>query len=119
MNIAKKFTTSFAVKRQVWTTESVGEKTVDLSGEAIVGTFLGYRQQASPEYVQSLGLQISKPHIIWCAVNGNVVEGDILSSTYGIDRVRAVQVNRDGNNAHKELVIEHIGEELIEGSESE
>ena len=118
--IALKFTTVFTVKRQAWTTEIVGDKTIDRSEEATAGTFLGYRQQASPEYVQSIGLQISKPHTIWCPVDANVVEGDVLQSTYGVDRVRYMQINRDGNNSHKELVVEFIGEALPdEGSESE
>lgn len=117
--IALKFTTVFTAKRQAWTTEIVGDKTIDKSDEATAGTFLGYRQQATAEYVQSLGLQLSKPHSIWCPVDANVVEGDILTSTYGVDKVRAVQINRDGNDAHKELVVEFIGEALPEGSESE
>ena len=117
--IALKFTTVFTVKRQAWTTEIVGDKTIDKSDESTAGTFLGYRQQATAEYVQSLGLQLSKPHSIWCPVDANVVEGDILTSTYGVDKVRAVQINRDGNDAHKELVVEFIGEALPEGSESD
>lgn len=118
--IASKFTTTFTVKRQAWTTEIVGDKTIDKSAEATADTFLGYRQQASPAYVQSIGLQISKPHTIWCLVDANVVEGDALLSAYGVDRVRYVQINRDGNNPHKELVVEFIGEALPdEGSESE
>ena len=117
--IAAKFTTTFTVKRQGWTTEIVGDKTIDRSAEATAGTFLGYRQQSTPDYVQSLGLQMSKPHTVWCPVLANVVEGDVLESTYGVDRVRNVQINRDGNDAHKELVVEFIGEALPEGSESE
>lgn len=118
--ISAKFTTTFTVKRQGWTTEIVGDQTIDKSEESTVGTFLGYRQQSNAEYIQALGLQISKPHLVWCPVNASVVEGDVLSSTYGVDRVRAVQINRDGINAHKELVVEFIGEAMPEpSSESE
>lgn len=117
--LSDKFTTTFTVKRQGWTTEIVGDETIDKSEEATAATFLGYRQQSTADYVQSLGLQLSKPHLVWCPVDSNVFEGDALSSTYGVDRVRAVQINRDGINAHKELIVEHIGEALPEGSESE
>ncbi len=107
-----KFTTTFSVLRQQWGTEVVGMDTVDVAAEAAVGSFAGYRQQATAEYVQSLGLQMTKPHFIWCPVDANVAEGDTLSSSYGIDRVRGIQVNRDGRNAHKQLLVEHIGAAL-------
>lgn len=117
--IEKKFIDTFTVKRQAWTTEIVGDKTIDKAEETVVSTFLGYRQQATAAYIQSIGLQISKPHVVWCPLTMNVVEGDILSSTYGIDRVRSVQKNRDGINAHTELLVEFIGEEIESGSGSE
>lgn len=110
--LSDKFTTTFTVKRQQWTTEVVGPKTIDIAAEGSVGTFLGYRQQATAAYVLSLGLQMSKPHSIWCPVDANVTEGDTLLSTFGVDHVRAVQINRDGVNAHMELLVECVGEDL-------
>lgn len=116
--IEKKFTVTFSVIRQVWTTEIVGDQTIDKSEESNVGTFLGYRQQTTTAYVQGLGLQITRPHTVWCPVDTEVTEGDVISSTYGRDKVRFVQKNPDGANAHKELVVEQIGEAIPEGSES-
>ncbi len=107
--IEKKFTVSFSVSRQIWTSEIINERTIDKSEESIVSDFLGYRQQSSAQYVQSLGLEITKPHSVWCPVDSNVVEGDTISSTYGVDKVRAVKINGDGENAHKELIVENIG----------
>lgn len=117
--IEKKFTTTFSVIRQGWTTEIVGEETIDKSEESTVSAFKGYRQQTTADYIQSLGLEITRPHTVWCSLGSNVVEGDVISSTYGRDKVRFVQNNPDGANAHKELIVEHIGEEIPAGSESE
>lgn len=116
--IEKKFTTLFSVLRQSWTTEIVGEKTIDKSAESTVGTFRGYRQQTTPAYVQGLGLNITRPHTVWCPIDTAVVEGDVLSSTYGRDKVRFVQKNPDGANAHKEVIVEQIGDEIVVGSDS-
>lgn len=109
--IADKFTTEFTVLRDEWTTETVDEVEIDKSEEVAVGSFYGYRQQASAQYMQSLGLTITKPHIIWCPVDTDVNEGDVLESDFGTDTVRAKQVNRDGNNAHIELIVENTAEE--------
>lgn len=107
--IERKFTTEFTIKRMGWTTETIGDKTIDKTGEVTIGTFNGYRQQSSSDYVQSLGLQVSKPHIIWCPVDTQVVEGDLVESANGMDRVRAIQINRDGQNTHRELIVEYLG----------
>lgn len=111
--IERKFTTTFTIKRQAWTTEVVGSETIDKSDEVSIGTFNGYRQQSSSDYVQSLGLEVTKPHIVWCGTEVNIIEGDIIESIFGNDKVRAVQVNRDGINTHKELIVEALGETLV------
>jgi hypothetical protein len=110
--ISNKFTTEFSVKRQVWTTEEVDEVIIDKSEEQIASSFYGYRQQASAEYMQKQGLTFSKPHIIWCGLDSEVTEGDILESAYGVDQVKAKQINADGANGHIELLVEFIGQEL-------
>lgn len=110
--ILRLFNTTFEVKRQQWTTENIDGEDIDSSEETVVSEFQGYRQQASPEYVQSLAMEITKPHLIWCEVDTNVSEGDIISSEeYGDEKVRAIQINRDGNNPHKEILVEFIGKE--------
>lgn len=114
--IEKRFTTAFTVRRQQWVIEQVGDQDIDKSEEVAVGSFLGYRQQANADYVQSLGLQITKPHIVWCGVTINVVEGDILVSEFGVDKVRSVQINRDGSNQHKELLVEFVGDPITSES---
>ncbi len=106
------FTTQFTVKRDVWTQEEIGEETIDKSQETEIETFMGYRQQASAEDVQSLGLTMTKPHKVWCSVGADVEEGDVLVSSYGVDTVKAKQVNRDGENAHIELMVEHTKESV-------
>lgn len=107
--ILNKFTTEFTRFGQVWTQETVNGSLIDKSVEAEMGTFNGYRQQASPEYLQYVSQTLSKPHIIWCPVDTDVAEGETLESVFGVDKVRAIQVNRDGRNPHKELLVEHIG----------
>jgi hypothetical protein len=109
--ISRKFTVPFTIWRQEWSKVEVGDTIVDRSAEAAVDIFSGYRQQASLEYVQDRGLAFSKPHIIWCAVGTEVFEGDTIGSQYGFDKVRAKQINADGNNRHIELLVEHIGQE--------
>lgn len=98
------FTKEFTVLRQVENTE--GE--IYSSGEESIGTFKGYIQQASPEYVLSLGLTITKPHLIWCPLDTDVKEGDVVLCDLGELSIRGVQLNRDGVNKHKELVAEHF-----------
>lgn len=98
------YTTLFTVKRLEWTED---EDYNQYSVIASVGSFSGHIQQASPELTQSLGLSFSKTFTIWCAVDEDVEEGDVLDSAEGEYLVKAVQKNNLGANAHLELVVEY------------
>jgi hypothetical protein len=107
--ISRVFDTAFTISRREWTTETIDGKSVSSAEDAVVGTFLGHRQPAAADYVQSLGLQISKPHMIWCPLMTEIIEGDTLTSDGGTDKVRFVQSYGIGVNSHKEIIVESIG----------
>jgi len=106
------YQTDFEVWRNTWTKKTIGEKEIDYSEEVEIGSFVGYRQQAYPEYVQSMAITFSKPHIVWCSIDEDVQEGDILKSEFGTDIVRGKQVNLIGNNQHIELAVEHTDDNI-------
>lgn len=117
MSIEKHFTILFTVKRQTWTIETEGDVDIDKSEETIIGTFKGFVQQASAQYVQSLGLTFTKAYVIWCALGTNVNDGDVLESDTQTFTVRGKQENKDGRNPHIELIVELSGDEEPEGSD--
>lgn len=71
-----------------------------------MGSFSGHRQQASAELVQNLGLTYTKAFTVWCPVGTDVVEGDTIEAEDGKYSVRAVQLNGNGLNRHKQIVAE-------------
>ncbi len=108
--IRNRHNTTFSVERDAWTRVEEGGVMIDKTAKVVVLEFKGYRQQSTQEYIQSLGLQMTRPHLIWCDVDTAVGEGDTLVSEFGYDKVGAVQTNRDGVNPHKELAVEFLGE---------
>lgn len=109
--IAEKFTTTFSIRRKQWVDMEIGEKTVKQTMETEVGTFKGYIQQASGEYVQFLNLSITKGYIVWCPLGTSVSEGDVIYKGDLAYTVRNKQVNNDGCNGHIQLGVELIGKE--------
>lgn len=97
------YTTTFTVKRDVWTTDVDSNP---YSAESTVGTFTGHIQQANAQLAASLGLSFTKTHSIWCAIGTDVKEGDHLTSASGSYTVRAKQTNNIGDNKHIELTVE-------------
>lgn len=107
--ISKFYTENFDIKRQQWTIVEVDGVDIDKSEEFVSSSFKGYKQQSNAEYAQSLGLQMTKPHIIWCPLSTLVSEGDTLEGDDGVYEVKAKQINRDGKNGHLELICEFVG----------
>jgi len=77
--------------------------------ESEVCGFPCYRQQATAQLIQDMGLTLSKAYAIWCDPNTPVYEGDTLQIGSDLYAVRAIQKNGDGRNAHLELVCAHAG----------
>lgn len=102
------FTTTFTIRRQVW---SVDGNDNDVSEEAVIGTFKGYRQQADAEFVANMDLTYVKPHTIWCPVDTAVENGDMIVSSFGDEIVKSIQINRDGRNSHLELMTSQVGDD--------
>jgi hypothetical protein len=101
--IADFFTTSFSIKRAVWLTDGDGNK---YSEEQIVETFSGHIQQATIELAQGLGISFTKAFTIWCPINTDVKEGDVLYTSAAAYSVRAKRENNIGDNRHIELTVE-------------
>lgn len=101
--IADFFTTTFSVKRSVWTTDVDGNP---YSTEAVQGTFDGHIQQARAELIENLGLTFTKAFSVWCALDTDVADGDTLVTDTATYSVRAIQRNAIGGNAHLELIVE-------------
>lgn len=113
--IENKFTTEFSVYRPTWSIKMIEDEVIDVNEEELAGTFNGYIQQATADYIQSLGLTMTKPHIVWCGVETDVVSGDVIKAD-GVYSVRAKQINNDGVNAHCELIVEQTSEDAPDES---
>lgn len=105
------FKTEFTIYRKSW---KVDEHDNDYADESVIATFLGHIQQASPLYIQSFALAITKAFTIWCPVDTNVKEGDTIYSATDTYSVKGVMKNDYGTNQHLELVVQLEG--VIEGS---
>lgn len=101
--IEKFFTKTFTVQRN----EYVELDGVYASTEDEIGTFKGHLQQANPQIVQNLALNLSTTFTIWCPVGTDVKTGDRLESGGNSYAVRLIQDNSFvGSNTHLELVVE-------------
>jgi hypothetical protein len=102
---------TFLVKRQELVTTVIDDKVIKKSEEVEIGTFRGYIQQADAEFIQNFAITYTKPHIVWCSLNTDVRDGDILiSDNFGTFAVRGKQINRDGRNNHLQLTVEWYGD---------
>lgn len=97
--IQRHFTTTFTVKRMVWTGNT--------SADTTLGTFKGHIQQASAEYAEQLRSAYGVTHSVWCAKGTDVKTGDTLviaTGDYaGTYNVRNIIVHAVGHNQHFEL----------------
>jgi len=68
--------------------------------------FVGHIQQAQPDVIQFYEGKFALTHIIWCAVDTVIVEGDVVT-TDGVDyTVKSIQKNSVGFNQHLEVYVE-------------
>ena len=95
------YNTYFTIKRAEWTTD---DKENPYSTEIEVDDFYGQLQQASPELVESLGMNFTEAYSIWCPLDTNVKAGDTLFSVQGNFSVRAIQKYENGLNKHIQIV---------------
>lgn len=106
MQIERFYTTTFTVKRQVWT-----------SGKSVLetqGTFLGHIQQSvigSDDNLQEyLGQAFSKAFTVWCPPDTDVKAGDRLIEGVNSYDVRFTKDRNIGGNGHLEIIIEKSDE---------
>jgi hypothetical protein len=93
--ISHNFTTTFTVKRMVYT-QNKGTKQA-------LGSFKGHIQQTSLEIAQQLRNLFTITHSVWCAIDTDVQVGDELTKGANTYSVKAVQDNNIGINSHKYL----------------
>lgn len=118
--IAKHFNTEFTPKISTWTTEEIDGNVINKSEEVDGQPFKGLRQQGTgqftnnPEVIQNTpGLTFSQAHIIFCDIDTEVAPETKLESEFGIDIVKAMQINRQGQNHYKELLVQFVGKEDV------
>lgn len=97
------YQTLFVIKRNAWTEDEDGNA---FSGLAEVAQFMGHIQQASADLVESLGLTFTKSFSIWCPVDTNLEEGDILETVQGNYSVKAIKKFDIGSNKHIQAVVQ-------------
>ena len=98
MPISDFYTTTFSVKRMIWTNES--------SSEIVQGTFLGQLQQAETELAEQFRMDFTRSFKVWCALDTDIEDGDTLTVGSDTYSVKAHKVYQTGNFQHKLLIIE-------------
>lgn len=94
------FTTTFSNKRMVWYEETA--ETQDYL------TFKGHIQQISAEMSQNLGMAFTTSFTVWCPLNTDVAQGDIINDGVNDYNVKFVKELTTGTNTHKQLYVELI-----------
>lgn len=110
--IERFFKSTFTVYRQEWIVETVGDDEIDKSAEVEQDTFKGQLQQANAQIALSLGLTTTKTYTIWCPLDTDVKDGDMLVSGTQKFTVRGKQWNQNGRNNHLELIVEKLGDDI-------
>jgi len=99
MSIERFYTTSIAITRMTWSSES--------SAEIVVDTISGHIQQSTPEFAQFIAEAWGKVFIVWCDISEDIEAGDTLtisSGDYaGTYSVKNIQTNATGVNQHLEV----------------
>ena len=98
MSINRFFTTLFAVLRSQWSGESSS-----LISET---SFFGHLQQATSQLAESLHLAYTRTFTVWCDVNTDVQEGDLIRDGEYDYSVRAIRKLNYGGNQHLNLIVE-------------
>jgi hypothetical protein len=78
--IERFFKSTFVIYRQEWVVETVGDTEIDKSEEVEQDTFKGQLQQANAQIALSLGLTTTKTYTVWCPLDTDVMDGDVLVS---------------------------------------
>lgn len=98
--IARRYVTTFSVKRMAWSGDSSGEVVT-------TDSLLGHFQQASAELAGFLGEAYGKLYTVWCAPTASVLAGDTLTvssgSFAGTYSVKAVREHLVGSEQHREI----------------
>lgn len=111
--IEKFFTKLFTVYRN----EYIELGGVYSSSQVEVGTFKGHIQQANPQIVQNLALNLSTTFTVWCPVGTDVKMGDSIEAQGMTFAVRLIQDNSFvGANKHMELIVEREEEQESDNS---
>ena len=97
------FTKYFAVTRPSWSTDEEGNS---FSTLVETSSFYGHIQQAQAEDTQSLGLTLTKPFVIWCDLDTDILEGDTIQSVDGYYSVKAIKKLLVGANKHLRIVVQ-------------
>lgn len=98
MTISNFYTTTLTRKELEYT----GTKSVYVTATS----FVGHLQQASPDVIQFYEGKFAITHIVWCAVDTSINEGDKIT-TGGVDyTIKSIQKNNIGANEHLEVYIE-------------
>jgi len=96
--ISKFYTKEFSNSRMVWYNETAQrDDTI---------TFKGHLQQITADRAEHLGLNFSKSYVIWCPLDTDVKEGDLLSNNGDNYKVKAIKDLDVGLNRHKEVYVE-------------
>jgi hypothetical protein len=107
MSIERRYTKTFEVYRNEW----VEESGYSYSGEVYQGEITGHLQQATPEQIANLGLNLSTTFSLWTSPASDIQIGDRLILNDIEYLVRAIQDNSlVGNNTHLEIIIEKSDE---------
>lgn len=98
-SIEKFYTTTFTLKRQVWSGDS--------SALEQQSTFSGLiEQKMSSVLEQNSGFRFTKSYTVFCSTDVDVQEGDRLEASGRVYDVKYIVEGNLGDNAHYEVICE-------------
>ena len=100
--IERWFTKSFTVDKKQWVEDADGWHTQSDTDT----TFNGHLQQADQEKVEQFNLATSKAYSIWCGLDVDISDQEIITHDSNTYTVRGVIDYDNGQNPHKELIVE-------------
>ena len=97
--ISDYYNKTFTIYRMVWTDSK--------SSLSSVGTFVGHKQRAGAEIVNTMGISFTKSYTIWCPVDTDVKEQDTIKDGSGkYYSVKALSEKDYGDSQHLQLIAE-------------
>lgn len=97
--IHKFFTKTISIKRLA--TVSGYKKSFQTTG-----TFLGHLQELDQEAAERLGIIEERAWIVWCDIDEDVTEGDLLTDPSGMEyKVKEITKKDYGINQHLQLIL--------------